>query len=343
MVAFKAHEVDRALARPDPKWRVWLIYGPDAGLVSERVAQSVRAALGEGDNDPFRLVDINADDLAGDPLRLLDEANTIGLFGGGRVIRIARGSKQFTPAIEHLLKAPPDSAVVIIEAGELTGKSPLRAICERSPHCVALPCYGDDGRALGDLVDTSLRESGVSIDRAARDQLVASLGSDRMVSRQEIAKLLLYVGTGKRIEVADVDACVGDSAVRETDHLVDAAFTGRTEQADLAFGRLRAEGMEPATIAGAALRHALMLLSARLKIESGQSAQVVGDSLRLPFPRKAAAQSVLRSWTPTMLAETIRALGTAMETARRHAALAPEVIQRAFLEIGRKAGRSRPI
>jgi DNA polymerase III subunit delta len=342
MVAFKAHEADRALARPDPKWRVWLIYGPDGGLVSERTAQCVKQALGKASDDPFRLVQLEGDDLASDPMRLLDEANTMGLFGGGRVIRISRSSKQFSQAIEGLLKAPPDASTVIIEAGELTAKSPLRAICERSPHAVALPCYGDDGKALGELVDTALREAGASIDRAAREQLLASLGSDRMVSRQEIGKLLLYVGASKRIEIADVDACVGDSAVRETDNLVDAAFAGRVQQADLAFGRLRAEGMEPATVAAAALRHALVLLTARLKIDSGQSAQNVADTMRLAFPRKAAAQSILRNWTAAMLADTIRSLGTAMAAARRHGGLAPELVQRAFLEIGRKASRSKP-
>ena len=44
MVAIKAHEAERTLARLDPAWRLVLIYGPDAGLVSERAAGLARAS-----------------------------------------------------------------------------------------------------------------------------------------------------------------------------------------------------------------------------------------------------------------------------------------------------------
>lgn len=40
MVAIKAHEADRTLARLDPAWRLILFYGPDAGLVSSEPAIS---------------------------------------------------------------------------------------------------------------------------------------------------------------------------------------------------------------------------------------------------------------------------------------------------------------
>ena len=37
MVAIRASDVDSFLARPDPARPVVLVFGPDAGLVSERV------------------------------------------------------------------------------------------------------------------------------------------------------------------------------------------------------------------------------------------------------------------------------------------------------------------
>jgi DNA polymerase III subunit delta len=341
MVAFKAHEATRALSKPDPRWRVWLIYGPDTGLVSERVSQIVKTALGAEGDDPFRLIQLDGDAVAGDPLRLLDEANTIGLFGGERVIRISRTAKMLGPAVEAVLKAPPDSAIIIIEAGEMTPKNPLRVACERSAHAVALPCYADDGRNLAELVDSTMREAGLTMERGARDLLLASLGSDRMVSRQEINKLLLYVGQARSITLADVEACVGDSAVREMDTLIDAAFTGQGHAADQAYRRLRAEGMDATVLAGAALRQALLLLEARLKIEGGQPRQLVGDALRLPYPRKVAAHTMLNHWNSVMLAATTRSLGTTMAEARKNTALSTDIVQRAFLDIGRKANQRR--
>lgn len=337
MVAFKAHEVSRVMAKPDPRWRIWLVYGPDTGLVSERVTQIITSALGAASDDPFRFVQLDGDDVASDPPRLLDEANTIGLFGGEKVIRINRTSKMLGSAVDPLLANPPEGALIVIEAGELTPKNPLRIACEKSPHAVALPCYGDDSKALAELVDSTLRKEGITIDRAARDVLLTSLGSDRMVSRQELQKLLLYLGDKKSIELADIEACTGDSSVREVDTLIDACFTGNFTMADSAWQRLRSEGWEPTLITGALLRHAMMLLPAQMKIEGGQSRQLIGDGLRLPYPRKAAAQTMLGIWTSSMLVSTIRALGASVAEARKYAPLSGEITQRAILEISRKA------
>ena len=76
MTALKAADVDAFVARPDAARPVVLIYGPDSGLVSERAQAIVRASVDNPD-DPFSLVRIEGDDLSGNPLRLVEEANTI--------------------------------------------------------------------------------------------------------------------------------------------------------------------------------------------------------------------------------------------------------------------------
>src|SRR6516164_10096982 len=62
MVAVKAADVDAFVARPDPVRRVVLVFGPDAGLIGERV----RAVLASVDDmsDPFALARLNGEELA---------------------------------------------------------------------------------------------------------------------------------------------------------------------------------------------------------------------------------------------------------------------------------------
>src|SRR5439155_25317564 len=90
MVALKPAEADAYVARPDPARPIILVFGPDAGLVSERVDALVRSAV-EDVNDPFALVRLDGDELAADPARLIDEANTVPLFGGRRAVRVKAG------------------------------------------------------------------------------------------------------------------------------------------------------------------------------------------------------------------------------------------------------------
>ena len=70
MVAFKTGDVESFIARPDPGIPIILVYGPDSGLVSERVATLVRASV-DNPTDPFALALLTGEALAETPERLI--------------------------------------------------------------------------------------------------------------------------------------------------------------------------------------------------------------------------------------------------------------------------------
>src|SRR5689334_13022535 len=114
MVALKTADIDRFVAKPNQAQPVILVYGPDAGLVRERAEALVRSAVDNID-DPFSLVRLEGDALASEPARLVEEANTIPLFGGRRAIWVKAGGRNFAPAVEALLTDPPADCRVVIE------------------------------------------------------------------------------------------------------------------------------------------------------------------------------------------------------------------------------------
>src|SRR5438270_217484 len=103
MVALKVSEIETFLARPNRP--IVLIFGPDAGLVRERVEALVRKSV-DDPKDPFQLARLDGDDLSSEPTRLLEEANTVPLFGGRRAVWIKAGARNFAPAVEALLPGP---------------------------------------------------------------------------------------------------------------------------------------------------------------------------------------------------------------------------------------------
>jgi DNA polymerase-3 subunit delta len=296
MVAIKAHEAERHLARLDPAWRLVLIYGPDAGLVSERAAGLARANV-DDPQDGFQLVRMDGDAVAADPLKLADEANTIGLFGGRRAIRVSPTTKPLLAAVEPLLATPSRDALVIVEAGDLQRSNPLRTACEKAKTALAVPCYGDAARDLGSIIDEMVRGAGKSIDRAAREHLAGLIGGDRQTSRREIEKLLLYVGAEPAVLTEHVEAIVGDTAQREQAMLVDAVFAGKLPVLDLAQAKLMSEGLDPGVMLGAVLRQALALLKARQGIDAGRGVRDVVAGMRLPYPRIATTEAALNAWS----------------------------------------------
>src|SRR5262245_9513193 len=253
MTAFKAADVDRFIANPNPAQPVVLVFGPDIGLVRERVDALVRASV-DNPNDPFALARIEGDELAANPSRLLEETHTIPLFGGRRAVLVKATGRNIASAVETVINAPSSECRVIIEAGNLSKSAPLRAVCEKAKVAAALPCYLDNERALGLLIDEEMRASNLTISPDARDALISLLGADRLASRNEVRKLALYALGQKSIGLTDVMAVVADASQIVLDGLVDAVFTGRMAEADTEFSKARASGLSPAAIVSAAIR-----------------------------------------------------------------------------------------
>ncbi|MBF9233085.1 DNA polymerase III subunit delta [Microvirga alba] len=339
MVAVKAGDVDGALRRPDPRIGVYLFYGPDIGLINER-ARAVAERSVDDPNDPFQLIRIDGDDLASDPARLADEAGTMGLFGGKRALWIRATSRNIAPAVDAVLKGELQDTVIVIEGGDLAKTSPLRTLCERSQRALALPCYGDTGRDLGAVVDETLQKGGFSLSREVRTALLASLGGDRLATRGELAKLMLYAHGQREITLADVDAIMSDVSSLAMDAVVDAAFAGEGAGLETGSRRLAAEGVHASQVLGAALRHALMLLSTRLIVEEGRPITTAMETLRgLHFRRKPLVERHLQRWTSESLKQAIAQIQASLLDTRRLSQLDDTIAAKTLLDLARAARR----
>ncbi|MFC0284459.1 DNA polymerase III subunit delta [Camelimonas abortus] len=338
MVAVKPADIRSVLSR-EPREPVVLVFGPDQGLVAERAGKLASLVAGDGGDDPFRMLRIDGDALAQDPARLVDEANTISLFGGKRVIQVRAGSRNIAPAVKPLLDAPPKDAVVIIQAGDLARNAPLRTLCERSATALAIPCYADGPREIAALVDEVLGAHGLQIDADARAHLLGLLGADRQTSRNELEKLALYAHGCGAIDMAAVDAVCGDAAALAYDALTDAVFTGALSDVDTQSQRLVADGADPGVLLNMVVRHGLALLSARIQIESGAPAGAALERMRVHFKRRDAVQLQLRLWRAGELQQVLRDTAAAVGNCRKNASLSAGIARTAMWAIAMRAAR----
>jgi len=340
MTAIKASEVDRYIARPDAGEPIVLVFGPDAGLVRERVDALVRASV-EDPNDPFALARIEGEELAANPSRLAEEAHTVPLFGGRRAVLVRAGSRNISAAIETVIAAPSKECRIIIEAGNLTKSAPLRTLCEKAKVAAALPCYADGEREVAQLIDEEMRSSDLAIAPDARAVLQSLLGGDRLASRSEIRKLVLYAQGQQRVELADVMAVTADASALALDGVIDAAFAGRTAEVETEFAKARAGGSSPSAIISAAIRQIANLHKMRLAIDGGDSAEFAMKRGAPPvhFTREKRVGEALRAWTAPRLLRAMQQLAEASLEARRNAALADTIAHRTLLSVAVSARR----
>ena len=342
MTAVRAGDVEGLLRRgPDPRIAVMLVYGPDTGLVADRAAALLKR-LGADPTDPFSLIRLDGDVLASDPGRLVDEAGTVGLFGGSRTLHVRAGSRNAAPAVEALLAGAHGGARVVIEAGDLSRSAPLRVLCETSTRALAIACYADDERTLAALADRLLAENGLRIGRDARELLGLSLGGDRRASVSEIEKLALYARGQGTVTSDDVEAIVSDVAASVLNTLVDAAFAGQTGEVERDMRRFRHEGLDASAMLGAALRHALALLAARLDPSASSPAQMAANWRGLHFRRRTIVETQLSRWSPDALREAVRILQEATLACRRSPPdLAQAGASATLMRVAERAARRR--
>ena len=345
MAQKKASEVDRWLSRPEPAYRLVLIYGPDRGLVSER-ARSFAARTGLPLDDPFAVMRLDANELDQQPGRLEDEARTVPMFAEKRLIWVANAGAQKNLAadVKRVADDPPSDAIILIEAGELKKNAALRTAVEGAAAAMALPCYADDARAIDLLIDEEMTKAGMTIGVEARQALKASLGGDRLASRGEIAKLLLYCLGKERVETEDVLVMTGDVSASSNDDAVDAVLLGKAADLDLALSRHAAAGGPPFQMLASAMRQLQSLQAMRGQMErKGQSAAAAVASARPPvfFARKRAVEGALERFDGEAVARALDRLRDAVLQTRRRPDLARAVVARTLLALALEGRRPR--
>jgi DNA polymerase-3 subunit delta len=325
-VKLKPAEIASFLKSPKESAPAALIYGPDEGLVRERLNILAKAVVPDL-KDPFRVASLEPAEIRDDPARLADEAAALSMIGGKRVVLVSGATDAIAAAVSAFLentdvvKGAPVS-LVIISAGDLGPRSSLRRAFEDSGVAPAIPCYADDAGSLESIVLDELRAAGLAAEPDALDFLVGHLGGDRQVSRRELEKLVLYMGDAPRddadksggahrpVTLADVTACIGDVAALALDDVVRAVAEGDVAALDKDLARLFDEGEQPVMILRALARHFQRLHRASGLMAKGESPAQAIAALRPPvfFKERTSFERQLRQWTAVKLGAALERL-----------------------------------
>ena len=343
MVALKPAMHDRYIADTRAMHSLILVFGSDRGLVSER-AETIAQNVLKGNEDPFALVRLTTADLGGDASRIIDEARTISLFGGRRVVRLRlEGNLDLLPALEPLLARPPRDCVLLIEAGELKRDNRLRKRFEAAENAAALACYPDRDRDLERLIDAEMAEEGLAIEADARAALLALLGADRAASRAELAKLRLYARNAGTITLDHVTDIISDASAIALEEVIDDAATGRNDALEHGFDRLMRSGQSAQRVLTLLLRHFQLLDVARAQFDRGRIAADIVRHMRPPifFRRQAAVATAIECWREPAIARAQTIIETAQIEARMHADLATAITRDTLHRLAAAARRAR--
>ncbi len=303
-------DIESFVKSPNKAARAILVYGPDGGLARERSATIGKTVVADL-NDPFNAVTLGMDILGDDPARLIDEATAISMMGGDRLIRVEGASDKLTVLLKEYLENPSESALVLLQAGELGPRSSLRKLCESAKNAAALPCYVEDERDVSRLIRETLQAEKLRGDADAISWLAANIAGDRGRVRSELEKLITYKGDDTSpISIKDVQSACGAAAEQGFDDLVYNVGGRHSAAALKAYHTLIAEDVAFIAILRSLQNHFRRLHMVKSHIHDGMDVDSAMKKLSPPvfFKQAPSFKGQAHSWSLTALNQVLSKL-----------------------------------
>lgn len=310
MILKNRAEQERFLSGPPKDVRACLIYGRDRGGVRER-ADLLAGRVVPRPDDPFDTASLTEGDVDGDAAKLPDELAAISMLGGRRLVRLRLSGEKNGPdkaageALKlHLEGGFNPEAFFLIEAGNLGRESALRRAAEGAKAgCAVIPVYEDETGDVSRMIKEALAKENLRLSQDALLLLASRLPKERGVARQEIERLVLYLGPGSGV-TAGADDLAGFLGVEPDASLSDAAadaFGGKLGEALAGLRRAFAEGEGGPAAVRAAGMHLQRLRKIDVLSHNGASLPEALKTAGVFWKQEREVSRQARAWTGAAL------------------------------------------
>ena len=347
MILSKRPEIDRFLKAPDRSVRAAVIHGRDRSGVSERAVTLCRTVTPDL-NDPFNVTFLTDSDIDGDEARLEEALTALSMIGGRRLVRVRLSGEKASvdKALAAALKVHAEGgfnpdAMLVIEAGALGRESTLRKVAEGAAGAVCIVCYEDETGDVARMTREALAEDRVGLTSDALERFVGRLPRERGLMRQEIERLVLYIGpgSGRTIDSEELDAHLGVEPEASLQDAALQAFGGRAAPAQSGLRRAFAEGESSVSAVRQAALHLGKLRRIAILQDNGAGAKEAAKAAGVFWKQEAEMLRQARVWRLDILDVVQDSVNTA-DVATRTTGLPDQLIaERLMLEIAARARR----
>lgn len=247
-----------------------LLYGENKGLIQD-IVKNISKNLS---------LDISKHEF--DPSVLYQMLNSQSLFLTKEMILLDISKNSLDKKTKEIILGN-NINILCFVAGELPPSSDLRKFYESEESLAVIPCYNDDAKSLRVIIKDLINADNKMIDNDALSYLCDKLSGDRNIVKNEIEKIICYVGSQSKITLNDVILCINSSLDILVDDLCYDFAVKNYQDFHEESQKLLSQNIPVIWILRALARFYTNLLIVKLNMAGGVSADISTKKLKPPI------------------------------------------------------------
>ena len=244
----------------------FLLYGADRGRVKDRSNKIIEKLNFEKN---LSVVKASQEDL--EKSNLIDLINQKDIFSSKSVISINMDFLLSFKLDESFFSSLSSNSFnyLLLEAGNLNKNDFLVKFFTKSKKLACIACYHDTESSIRKTILDYSEKFNLKIDNDSINYLSNKLGSDRLLTIQEIKKLAIYAD-GEHVSYNDVLKSIGDSSLINVNKICDNLFN--SNKAPYIYEKIIEAGYNNIVVIRSLLNHFYFLLNIKENNEVGETA-----------------------------------------------------------------------
>ena len=221
---YQLHDIIKKNAYP----RFILFFGPNEGLIRDNI---LKICTSFKNNIETEEITINGKALDENQSHFDDEVRSFSMFCEQKIIYLENLKDKHLQCLENQ-ELEHNKILVIIKSDNLNKSSKIRNFFEKHNKYMAIPCYEDDIRSTMSLLSKFQSENQIKFNSDIKNYLLQNLSSDRLISKSELEKILLLIGSdqNKEIELENIKEVLNDSSSNSLNIINEYVMNGKINQ-----------------------------------------------------------------------------------------------------------------
>jgi len=313
-----------------------LFFGPNEGLIKDDILKICKSFKEGLETDE---ITINGKTLDENHSLIDEEIRSFSMFSEKKIIHLENLKDKHLQYFESQ-EIENAKILLIIKSDNLSKSSKIRNFFEKHKKYATIPCYEDDMRSTMNLLSQFQTKNKIKFNSDVKNYLLQNLSSDRLISKNELEKILLVIGNehDQEIELVDIQKVINDGSSNSLNIINEYVMYGKVNQVSKHLYKIFDEGTNAVAIIRSLLNYLVRVNKTQIEIKKTGNFDEAIKQLRPPvfWKDKDNFRNHCSKWPTKEILHYIERLLEAEYICKTQSSLNKEICEKHILSVAKK-------